>query len=186
MAYPKLLYIISRIVAFLFLTIPIIFVVIAIDGLPYNVEKETITGDDPWLCRNGIITGWPHFWYSINAVGLVIVLGSNFLNWYLFMNRLSKLIKLGIEHDESFISYYSKKRKSRKKKNHDRKRTESMEISTVANYAEVAQNITVAEMTPIDEAHTAQFDDPEIPNIDDNERSPDAVAGAPRGLSLLF
>ena len=153
--------------------------VLATDGLPYNVEKEMITDDNPWLCRNGIRTGWPNFWYAINAVGLIVVLGSNFLNWYLFMNRLSKLIKLGIEHDESFISYYTKKRKSRRK-NHSRKRTESLEISTIANYAQVAPNVAVAEMSPIDEAHTAQFDDPEIPDFDDIERSPDA--GEPRGL----
>ena len=188
LAYPQYFYIILRIIAVLCVVIPVVFVIIATDGLPYNVKTEMVSNDEPWLCRNGIRKDWPGFWQAINATGLIIVIGGNFLNWYLFMNRLSKLIELGLKTDDSFISYYSGNYKRDTKQRRNRTRTQSMEFSNTIQsdtitYSHVNQRdnkIEVAEMTPIDEQHTAHFDDPELPDIDV------AVDADTRGLFNFF
>lgn len=66
-----------------------------------------MTDKDAWLCRNAV--RWNLFWpflFIFCGVGTMIL---NFMNWYMFLNRLSKFVKLRLSSDDTFVSFYSSK-----------------------------------------------------------------------------
>merc|ERR1712133_239860 len=60
--------------------------------------------ESPWLCRSE--TSWSLFWPFLlisSGLGSVVM---NAINSYMFMNRLSKFVRLRLEGDDTFIAFY--------------------------------------------------------------------------------
>eukprot|EP01083_Nonionella_stella_P115456 342370_1 len=164
--YPSYFYVIMKVITVIVIIIAFVLVFVATDGLPYNVDTQEVSNDHPWLCRNGIKSDYKFFWIINNVLALLVLIGGNFMNWFLFMNRLNKLVELGLTHDDSFKAFYSKKRK--------RKATNEYEVSvpTRTPYESIG-NEAECEITPIKEDVPAEY--PETANVNAFGRESGAI-----------
>ena len=76
-------------------------------GVPFSLKSQSVTDKDAWLCRNAV--KWALFWPFLFVFCGVFTMVLNFMNWYMFMNRLSKFVQLRLQSDDSFITFYSSK-----------------------------------------------------------------------------
>lgn len=107
LAYKKWKLWLMRILGGIATMTPLVLSLIFTHGVPFSLKTQSVTDTDAWLCRNAVT--WNLFWpflFVFCGVGTMIL---NFINWYMFLNRLSKFVKLRLSSDDSFVSFYSSK-----------------------------------------------------------------------------
>jgi len=76
-------------------------------GVPFSLKSQSVSDKDAWLCRNAVT--WSLFWPFLFIFCGVGSMGLNFMNWYMFMNRLQMFVRLRLQSDDSFVTFYSSK-----------------------------------------------------------------------------